>query len=98
MRYLILLVFTIQGCSTVLIVNPDHVYEWKKTRNSLPYTTHIIPQDAVEAYCSKSKSKAYGCAVWDYEQCWIFSSSECNMKMTLPHEIKHCSGWDHQVI
>jgi len=99
MRTLILaLVLALQGCSTVLIVNPDHVYNWKKTRGALPYTTHIVPQLAVEAYCSQAKTMAYGCAIWDHEQCWIMASSEWNLKMTLHHEIKHCEGWEHQII
>lgn len=86
----------LSGCSTVLIPYPDSIYKWKKVREPLPYTMHIIPQQAVDSYCSSAKSKAYACAVWDHEECWIFASSEWNMMINKEHEIEHCLGKDHQ--
>lgn len=74
-------------------------YEWRKEREPLPFTWHFIPQEAVQAYCSHTKSPIYACAYWDHEQCWIFTR---DFKRLTPdmvwHEERHCNGWNHQVI
>lgn len=94
LKYFAVLVLT--GCAGLPI--HDDFYDWYKERDPLPYTTHIIPQAAVQAYCSHTKRFAMACTYWDREQCWIFASTEHYMAMTLLHEKRHCDGWNHQVL
>lgn len=110
----------LNGCAALMVPVSEDVYHWQKTREALPYTEHVIPQDAVQAYCGysypqadsagdsseaeKPKSAharvgfATACAYWDGQQCWIFASTTRLMDMNREHEVKHCQGWDHQVI
>lgn len=96
MKYLALLLLS--GCSIFMQPLPDSTYTWFKEREPLPYTTHIVPQQVVQAYCAHSPTFAGACTYWDAEQCWIFASSERFMAMMLLHEQKHCEGWNHQVL
>jgi hypothetical protein len=75
---------------------PDSTYTWYKEREPLPFTWHIVPQEAVQAYCSEYKGYAMACAYWvEGDHCWIFTASERNMRLTKAHEEKHCAGWSH---
>ena len=86
------------GCAALMVPVSEDVYHWQKTRPALPYTEHVIPQQAVQAYCSHTSRFVMACAWWDGEQCWIFAGSQQRMDMMRLHEAKHCEGWDHQVI
>lgn len=88
----------LQGCSVFMQPLPDSTYTWFKEREPLPYTTHIVPQAAVQAYCQHSPTFAGACTYWDHEQCWIFASSQRFMDMLYEHEKRHCEGWNHQVL
>lgn len=91
-------IFLISGCSVFMEPVPESVYNWQKTHEARPSTEHIIPQQAVQAYCSQTGRFVMACSYWDHEQCWIFASSKGLMDMMSAHETKHCQGWSHQVI
>lgn len=40
------------GCAALIQPYPEEVYRWYQTRDPLPYTEHLVPQDAVQAYCA----------------------------------------------
>jgi len=86
------------GCAALMVPVSEDVYTWQKTRSALPYSVHIIPQQAVQAYCSHTRRFLIACAYWDGQQCWIFASTPRFMDMKREHEVKHCEGWDHQII
>jgi hypothetical protein len=79
------------GCAT-----PDFMYKWERTHEPLPFTWHIVPQEAVQAYCSDYNGYAMACAYWiENDHCWIFTASEWNMRVSKAHEERHCAGWNH---
>jgi hypothetical protein len=86
------------GCSVFMEPLPESTYNWQKTGQPLPMTEHIIPQSAVQAYCSQTSRFVMACAYRDHEHCWVFASSKGLMDMMREHETRHCKGWSHQVI
>lgn len=90
------LCLVLSGCS--LPIHNDF-YQWYRSHDPLPFSWHEVPQSAVEAYCSHTKSMIYACAYWDHEWCWIFTEkiSELTQDMVW-HEEEHCRGVNHQVI
>lgn len=98
MRYLILTASLLNtGCALMMEPLPDDAYMWEKTRQAVPYTAHVVPQAAVQAYCSHESAYVMACAYYDSDQCWIFASSKRAMSKMLNHEIRHCEGWDHKL-
>lgn len=88
-----ILALALTGCA---IPFPESSYTWRKTHNALPHTWHIVPQSAVQAYCSHHQGYAMACAYWiEGDHCWIFTASQRNMIAVKEHEEKHCSGWNH---
>jgi len=90
---LLFVVLALSGCA---IPFPDSMYDWKRTHEPLPHTWHIVPQEAVQAYCAHSNSYVMSCAYWvTGDHCWIFTASQHNMEATRKHEERHCAGWNH---
>lgn len=98
MKYFLLFAALLNtGCALLMEPLPDDAYTWEKTRQAVPYTIHVVPQTAVQAYCSHESAYVMACAYYDSEHCWIFSSSDTAMRKMIAHEVKHCDGWDHKL-
>lgn len=91
-------IMSLQGCAVLMAPVPDDAYTWQKTGPELPASEHIIPQQAVQAYCNTTSRFVMACAYRDHERCYIFASSKGLMDMMRKHEARHCEGWDHQII
>ena len=89
-----LVALSLSGCA---IKFPESMYDWKQTHEALPHTWHIVPQEAVQAYCSHASGYIMACAYWiPGDHCWIFTASQRNLDAAREHEEKHCAGWNHQ--
>ncbi len=78
----------------------DDFYDWKMTHEALPFTWHYVPQEAVQAYCSKVEQKLLlACAYWiEGDHCWIFTAHADLHPETRLHEEKHCEGYNHTFV
>lgn len=90
---LLFVVLALTGCA---IPFHESNFDWKKEYEPLPHTWHIVPQEAVQAYCSHYSGYIMSCAYrLPGDHCWIFTASQHNLRMTREHEEKHCAGWTH---
>jgi hypothetical protein len=100
MRAVLLLIFSLalNGCAALMSPLPEDTYTWHKTGDELPMVEQVVPQQAVQAYCSQTSRFVMACSVRTESECFVFASSKSLMEMMRPHETRHCDGWDHQLI
>lgn len=94
------LTLVLQGCIT-MAPHTDDMYEWTLSdRGKLPATVNYMSRGEMVMGCRKYGVETFNaCAVYFADRCEIYlvKSDLEKYSYILPHEMKHCDGWDHKL-